>query len=257
MLPKDIEKKIESVVQSCKETTHAVSHIDQILSRLDPNNKRPEHSDEGSTRNGTGEDSFWKKFPIADRIQSVIGVLLLVTVVYAVRSFNLTNQEFTRDQRPYIWITRPSFDPVRAGTELTGRVTFRNFGKSPALNIRNDISNIYIGRDAMKSVDTVLSTWKTLKIVHGGNPAITLPPENPQDPESYLSTTVVGWIFGRGPGPISADDENWISTHAGGAIMAGNIQYTDMAGNAYYTEYCVYRLVDGHTAPCATHNEIH
>jgi len=170
----------------------------------------------------------------------------------------LARDQFTKDQRPYVWITRPSFDPLKANSQLTGKVILRNFGKSPALNIRNDISNIYYGPNASKSVDNILDGWKTFKIVHEGHPSITLPPENPQDPDSYLRLTVVGFVPEKGPNaPISDEDVRWISSHEGGAIMAGNIQYNDMAGNSYYTEYCIVRIMDGSNAPCSSHNEIH
>jgi hypothetical protein len=292
MAPDATDKKIDSLLQCCKEQLHNIKHINQIVSRLDPSNEPAQDATGDANSNGDEasfvalrignsktqknnsdkfKNGFWENFSIGDRIQAFISLLLVGTLIFTIISNNTNNKalktaqeglrisqdQFIKDQRPYIWITRPSFDPVQLNAKLTGKVTFRNFGKSPALNIHNDISNIYFGPDAAKSVDNILDGWKTFKIVHNGHPSITLPPENPNDPESYLPVVVAAWVSGKGFVPITDKDSQWVKEHDGGAIMAGNIQYTDMAGNSYYTEYCVVRLIDGTNTPCFTHNEIH
>jgi hypothetical protein len=166
------------------------------------------------------------------------------------KALSEAHNQFVQQERPYIWITRPNFNPLRPG-KLSGSVSLRNFGKSPALNIKTIVRDMFYGPDAMKHVEAMFDFYRKVHLIYQEVPTLPIPPENAQDPESYAT------IFPESVRIMSPEDISWIKTHDEGAIMAGVIEYSDMEGNTYRSEYCTVRKMDGRAEPCTSHNEIH
>jgi hypothetical protein len=176
-----------------------------------------------------------------------------VTAWMAVSSQNLvtlTKDQFTKDQRPYVWITRPVFDPIQAGVQLTGKISMKNFGKTPALNVHTTFQ-IFPGPNAFEKADQLFSLRK-LKIKFGGAPTGTLFPYSPNDDETIATESVDSFQH------VMSEKDLTVLQDKGGAVLAGIIWYEDMSGNSYSTDICVFRGAAGAgVGACAVHNEIH
>jgi hypothetical protein len=196
-----------------------------------------------------------------DHVQFTLELLTFAVVsVYAALTYwmaksteaqvRLTRDQFIKDQRPYVWITRPQFEPLEDGRYAAGRITFKNLGKSPALHIRNDLSGILIGPNALKEADAFFAGPERSQFIFTGPLAPPLLPENPQDPDSYVS------VSPQQLHEVSKSDIEWAKRNDRGEVIVGIVGYRDMAGNSYESEYCIVNYLDGRTSYCPTHNDL-
>jgi hypothetical protein len=163
----------------------------------------------------------------------------------------LTREQFTKDQRPYVWISKPKFFPPQSGQKMSATVDFLNFGKSPALNIKTDFRSLEFGPNGEKNIDVIFNMPKGIKITYPGPPSLPIPPggKEGQIPIPEMLTQSLG--------VMSDSDVQWMNTHSPSAVFGGIVRYEDMSGNIYETYYCVVRWNNTDVFPCIEHNEIH
>lgn len=75
------------------------------------------------------------------------------------RSINLAEKNFTVENRPYLYVENFAYDPIETAKKVTGKIVFRNYGKTPAFR--------YAGSTFVTVTDTPYITsfanWAILK----------------------------------------------------------------------------------------------
>lgn len=168
------------------------------------------------------------------------------------RIASLTRDQFTKDQRPYVWIFNIGIDPIEIGKPITASVVFRNVGKSPVLRVW-DVSFVTSGPSAEQQMDYLFEVFQRGQIqLDKKSTAFVLLPEIQNDPAThFFSRPASGYN-------VNGELNDWLTQHDT-IMVAGRIFYQDIAGNTYHSDYCV---IEGRlsgfkgAANCAKHNEI-
>lgn len=143
-------------------------------------------------------------------------------------------QQFAADQRPWLWIVPGEFK-VESGARVAVDVHIVNYGKTPAIQMKSS-RRMILGPHASKYVLPFSAT---------NAPAVIVPPNDRNTFLSVLSDEAI--TEERRNFLVSSDD----------TIMAfGVIDYYDIGGTHYQTDWCLTRLATGATAFCEQHNEV-
>jgi hypothetical protein len=172
-----------------------------------------------------------------------------------------TNKKnFITEQRPYIW-ARPREVPIEAHKPMKWSVVFENYGRSPAINVRqcsyfdlinmeksyeeneNAVPPIEVQMTAMlppaQTVEEcVLAPWRT-KLG-----STIMPPQAPEF-TTFASDR-----------ELSESDVKILNKRDGNAFVYGTFFYDDTDGNHYRSTFCSYRLATGAASYCPKWNEI-
>jgi hypothetical protein len=159
-------------------------------------------------------------------------------------SISNTQDNFIKDQTPYIWIT-PQPPVVTAGEHFRWDVHYSNYGRSPAINLHTCVGSLY---------GATMDSISTIHFPSGGRC------DNKTTPPTSLTVVPPGF-----PGYASSFDQAKVLTpedvsnikgHDGGAILYGVIMYEDSTGHSFETGFCAYRLQSGALANCEKYNYI-
>lgn len=171
----------------------------------------------------------------------------------AVQSLDASQQQFQREQRPYVM---PRANPMvfSPNREIVVNIVSGNYGKTPAMKIGIAI-NIFTGKDALKQA----YQWfdKEAPKVHASPYGANIPPATPASSIEATTNTV------RTRQVISKKKFSAIDRMNFGIVVAMRQAYLDIFGNEYWTDFCVGRLAPNPLAPqgaiayCPQHNEIH
>jgi hypothetical protein len=231
-----------------------------------------------------------KAFKIGKWTLAVLAVYTLLMFWQACLSRKLisnTSEQFQKDIRPYVWetgFTPPDTLHFVEGEPVTFDIGWINYGKSPALNVRQKgIVCLGIqGVQAMELADMLYDEWDGKRIdirskilAHGGtkqmgdqaqaavdtilaNPPPVLsrttvippgiPPNDLRHPFGGL--TIITSRF-------APPDFNYVSHTDYAAVAATRTEYTDLQGTYYWSDVCLARLADGSIVKCPRHNELH
>lgn len=171
------------------------------------NDVKPEHK-QGS--NKQEEKTFAQRLiGSLKKPKFLIEVLALVGLAFYVgetrRTNNLTQialkdtqDNFIKDQRPYIWSSALKTNPMKAGEKLSAHVFFANYGKTPALKSGSG-GKILWGKDALEQADEWFTNWdnsppeirNSSMIVPPGIP----PPDKEENYRDYILDTSSGHLL--------------------------------------------------------------
>lgn len=210
---------------------------------------------ETTAAQGRTETRERKKLKIEFWTLIVVGIYALLTLWLSWSTqalVNVTKDQFTKDQRPYIWYTHIDIDPPAIGKKITAMVTFRNVGKSPALKLWIPEVDILYGANAETLADKYFEIFQRYKVVrsHPEYSSVLLFPESPADQNTYLRHPAAS------ADDLTAEEAQWISNHANSLYIVGKVFYEDMAGNTYHSDFCVMTGKGGEFANCRNHNDI-
>jgi|SRR5579864_3278022 len=172
------------------------------------------------------------------RWTQVSAVLFFISAALASKTVIDERDRFIRDQRPTMWIIKP-FDEIgndaRSG-KFAWNIHYKNFGKSPAFHLRNDI-RLLTGKDAIngiKDIDKVpMEKGQSLE-----------PPGGADD-----------FASGMIPSLTKAEIDD-LSKIDNGIVVYGRIDYTDAAGTEYWSLFCMGRQANGVVAYCPNYNRV-
>jgi hypothetical protein len=165
----------------------------------------------------------------------------------AADSLEITRDNFRSDQRPYVFLNlsldnRKPGEPMSAFSvgqylqTIKGRIVwsfhFKNFGKSPAFDVKID-RHLALGPNAWQKVK-----WRVPE--HNN---VILPPGQ-DDYTSAMSDEV----------PV--DQIEYLFSADNGVAVFGHIDYQGPDGKSYWSEFCWFRLRNGVLVNCPTHNII-
>lgn len=167
------------------------------------------------------------------------------TATTAKDSLQLARDNFIKDQRPYLLITKIFPDPqIAPGKVMYWRIEQVNYGRSPAINTigRTDVFN---GMNALSQANDFFAKLPKRFVRNVGSQGIV----GPNAPAVFSSI--------RSHGVITPAEVTFITTHDLAVAVVGRLQYEDLSGNTYYTDFCYSTFVTGAITYCPTHNEIH
>lgn len=157
-------------------------------------------------------------------------------------SVALAAANFVRDQQPYVLVSAVNPEGEMAvGRVSFWRVEYRNFGKSPAINMRAR-GKVFVGKNAEKIAKGYLNGLPRL----AGPPVSLLPPNTVQNSFATAQTDR----------PLSVDEHALIPTRDFALIIIGRFEYEDFAGNVYQSDFCHGTLTTGRIAECPELNTI-
>lgn len=207
----------------------------------------------------------------------VLGFFVLVFYACETkRTNNLTQQslkanksQFQQDQRPYVVIddlVQATGSTITEGHFTFWNVSYSNYGKSPAIRCVLDMK-MFIGSpvDNLKAVDSWWvaeiegRTFRGPESVLAPNGFGALPPDtvpNPNSNEWQRRPKGQGYSTAKSEGPLRIEDTLLIRTIFHALIVAGRMQYYDLAGRMYETDFCLGTGPGGVIGGCPTHNEI-
>ncbi|MGB7753210.1 MAG: hypothetical protein WCF88_16765 [Candidatus Acidiferrales bacterium] len=150
------------------------------------------------------------------------------------QQMELSKDSFRRDQQPYVWVTGiPTAEHFQSpGSDLSQILVsahYKNFGKSPAIALQR-YSLVEIGP-------------KALQRVHSGRLTEAKSIIPPVEEEFFTSVTPPTKALPE----MSRDDE---------IVLFTRLQYLDLLGHRYETDFCMSHLQLGPWHYCETHNEI-
>jgi hypothetical protein len=192
----------------------------------------------------------------------LFGVLtFLVVGIYAILTYwqarstqtlvDLTRKQFTADQRPYVLAVKVVKNQDAAGRTFFDLAT-ADYGRSPALHMKGR-GGVYEGPDAISQGDHFFATVDADSFV-------------PPPPQKLYSEGVLQ------PGPVDKDTGDWRATYyAPGSgdvltfdeghdfhiVIVSRIDYEDLSGNKYHTDFCYAVLASQAIAQCPAHNDVH
>jgi hypothetical protein len=194
--------------------------------------------------------SRWWNEP-AHVIQSVgIGIGTIVALIYAgqlcamLTSNQLTRdalkdgrEHFTQDQRPYVWIAgtpseKGSAAVVFGRDSVSGlwgpNVSYKNYGKTPAIHVRGDFR--------MVTGEAALSKVKDIdKIPTKAGGSIEVPGGDPDVTDAQLKDL------------LNIDM---------GIVVYGRIDYSGTDGTEYWSKFCLVRQKNGGAGYCPGYSQI-
>jgi len=167
---------------------------------------------------------------VRDRVRlgiEVLGILVLITTVLYTRDsvselrrqVSQSQEHFTTDQRPYVWIDQPPNRPVRSivtNQQITWHVFISNFGKSPAMKVAT-FGNVYHGRDAMAQADAFFRKVANRDAIG----TVLMPGIRAVNYQTMTSLT-----------PVSATDHEFIRNNENAVVLAVRVYYEDGAGGS-------------------------
>ena len=160
-------------------------------------------------------------------------------------ALNDSRDHFTQDQRPYVWIAgtpneKGSASVVFGRDIVSGlwgpNVSFKNYGKSPAVHVRGDF-RLVTGKDALSQVKDIdkISTAKGSIEVPGGDPDF-------QTGQPMLSLT-------------DAQLRDLLAVDMG-IVVYGRIDYSGTDGTEYWSKFCLVRQQNGAAGYCPGYSQI-
>jgi hypothetical protein len=165
-----------------------------------------------------------------------------------------SRQQFAASERPYVNVVHYEYpkrnDPEDHRVHID--LLIINYGRSPALHVIH-VGRIFYGQNAMTQADTFFSE---LGLTHGGHrtweggSSLILPPFSPSDIENLPRTTLVTQE------PLGPEDTALMHTRLGQIVAVDHMEYKDLAGNTYQTDFCAESLPSGAISNCPTHNEM-
>jgi hypothetical protein len=186
----------------------------------------------------------------------VVSVLTLMAVVFYAGltfwqgtllrdSIRNTNNNFQKDQRPYVWATDVTYPAFPKDKIFSWGLKFSNYGRSPAVK---------------------LTTCSALRRMPGPAPFqwifshLSVPSldtcENGQQFPSVLPPGKVDFFTAVGDKVLSDDEVRIILDLDAGIVILGAFRYEDRDGNRYISKFCEFRLSNGTVANCPIYNEM-
>jgi hypothetical protein len=157
-----------------------------------------------------------------------------------------SREHFTQDQRPYVWITgspsqNGSASVVFGSDKVTGlwgaNVSFKNYGKTPAINVRGDF-RLATGKDALSRVTDIEKISKP-----GGSIEVPGGDSSYQTSQPGISLT-------------SAQLKDLLDIELG-IVVYGRIDYSGTDGTEYWSKFCLVRQKNGGVGNCPGYSQIH
>ena len=157
-------------------------------------------------------------------------------------ALNLARKNFLADERPYVFTNAVIPEPssprdaqghFAAGSRLSWRVDFNNYGRSPAINLIIK-AGLFHGLRALEEADNYFQQLPTALT----GPVLILPPGGPPSVDQSF-TTVVSLL------PLSADEIAFIYSHDFAIVVVGRFQYQDTSGTPYWTDFCTSTFITG------------
>lgn len=156
-------------------------------------------------------------------------------------SLALARQNFTLDQRPYIWFETTG-PVIESGKKIAWGLRFRNYGRSPAVQVRSCVL-LFWGLAPLEDLSSQVITDKCAHLV-GLKPTVIIPPG-----ADVYSTALSGV-------PIEEDLASMLKGRDFALIMIGRSTYRDNAGNNYSSTTCMGRVATGAVMACDKFIEI-
>ena len=185
----------------------------------------------------------------------------------AQEAVSLARSNFIVDQRPYV-LTNGIIPEANTARDQNGHFSvgqrvfwnfyYSNYGRSPAVNFTIR-SRLFHGPGAMHDA----SRW-LMSLPHPLKPGSangTLPPGGP--PPSQPGQPQPGVGVGQGFSsvhsllPLTKENVDYIFGHDWSIVVIGRLQYRDLPGNLYWTDFCASIFLTGAINLCPEHNEIH
>lgn len=234
MKPDAIGQHLSEILHICKGLAKSLTQVSIQLERETP---RP--NEENISKGRTARI----KFSLGDGIQAVIGILLFLTLIYSVRSYNLTRDNFVKDEAPYIWPEPqpPIFENLKP---ISWNIGYSNYGKSVALNVRHCgfISMMPNAESQMHDVDYDDCRKSGIKVTDG----VVIPPGY----KVYLTLqTPLNVIYLDSEEPMLNKTDGFL---AGEGVFV----YNDSSGNTYRSHYRFKRLANNQLMHCDHFNYI-
>jgi hypothetical protein len=157
----------------------------------------------------------------------------------------LTRKQFLADERPYVATTPTKINSVSVvGGRLATAVSFWNYGKSPALRLK-ETGRIFLNDGSFEQSN------KWFKVNLGNRPLDQADLEGDQLNESII-------MQGQPDSKVIVSREEAPQGFAGQFVVAMRYEYFDDAGNRYWTDECFYAMPGqpAATIRCPHHNEI-
>lgn len=230
---------------------HATRDNEAALRRLEDGIRRALRAYKAHQKKHGGDSDRNYKMTVA---ATIIGLLVFVATAYqawltrdavneAVRATDAAIDHFIKDQRPYVLISDNSPEAKIAVKEkVFGRIEFRNYGKSPAVNVRSR-GKVFVGRDPKGTAYRFLSGLPPRLT----DPPVSLLPPNVDNAKPHYST-------------VQSDEALTIEQHAiipqrdFALIVVVRFEYEDLEGNAYQSDFCSGTLMTGRIADCPDFN---
>jgi hypothetical protein len=182
-------------------------------------------------------------------LAELIGVAAIVWyTVETHRGITNVQENFAKDQRPYIWQSGIEPRPIEVNNAIRVNMYFTNYGKSPAIRTRINRKALY-GKDALKQADDWFVSMRSKGIPYASESIV--PPGIPSDLKNAPLWTTIRSDFLLGP-----DDVAYIAHTDQSVVIAAHVEYFDTAGTFYYSDVCFFHLSTGVYASCEKHNEI-
>jgi hypothetical protein len=254
-----VQTKLDELLRIGREHTNLLGHNRRTLDQIHESFGNPVDSasaalakhgalpqtakNDGSTPPKPRFLGFLRGLPTADKIQACIGILLLGTLIYSIRgfevsksSFEMAKKQFVIDQRPYLWV-KPQSPVIEDKKNLSWSIEVINYGKSPALNVKS----------------CILGWWGSEAPIH-----VNAPPPDLDSPECKATTQFSMVIPPQGDvytspslgSALTPDQLEKIRSLDRGLLIHGRTQYTDSMGNTYESAFCTDRLANGAVESC-------
>ena len=159
------------------------------------------------------------------------------------KQFQLTKDQFQRDQRPYIWNTQLELPRVKVGDKVTWNFRYMNFGKSPSIGLAFRCQ-ILLAAHKTRQKKNLFSLIHNPKYMTEG--FITPPGDS-----SGFSTC-------ESDETATQEDIDMRKIYDATVVIKIFYEYSDTSGNAYTSRVCLFLRRIG-TSPigiCPTENEI-
>jgi hypothetical protein len=157
------------------------------------------------------------------------------------RSLALARQNFTIDQRPYIWFEAGG-PVIESGKKIAWGLRFKNYGRSPAVHVRSCVL-LFWGMAPLQDLSSQLIADKC-EHLEGLKPTVIIPPG-----ADVYSTALSG-------DPVNEDLASMLKGRDFALVMIGRSTYRDNAGNSYSSMTCMGRVATGAVMACDKFIEI-
>lgn len=179
------------------------------------------------------------------------GVTLILAIL-SVISINDSRKHFAKDQRPYLWVSLVDTEPypIEANERLQANIYVVNYGKSPALRMVS-IKKIFYGANAKERAYDWFDNLgnQPLQENVAEKSVSIVPPGIPVDPKhSPINSTA------QGSPPLTITDVDFITQNDFSFYIVDRIDYYDLEGNYYRSEFCGFHLKTGALANCREHS---
>jgi hypothetical protein len=153
-----LHAKLDELLRVCRKTASEMNDLLRLI-RRHPEEPETSHSDDnpygdgvtprvslaGYTANDADKNKsdktrrFWQHFPIADRIQAVIGILLCLTLYIAIKNYQVSRETSIKQLRAFVYAKEVTIAGGGGNTIYLVKADIQNSGSTPARNttIRN------------------------------------------------------------------------------------------------------------------------